>query len=70
VTNPFEREDIPYLVLCNDEGQYSLWPRFAAIPDGWEQKFAGSREECLSHIETTWVDMRPRSLAEAMDGSR
>jgi MbtH protein len=35
-TNPFEDPDAEYLVLINDEGQHSLWPVFADVPDGWE----------------------------------
>ncbi|MDH6624463.1 uncharacterized protein YbdZ (MbtH family) [Streptomyces sp. LBL] len=35
---PFEPTDGPedtHLLLVNDIGQQSLWPAFAAIPDGW-----------------------------------
>ena len=28
MTNPFEDENGTYVVLINDEGQYSLWPDF------------------------------------------
>jgi len=35
MSNPFEDPDVQYLVLVNDEGQHSLWPVFAAVPDGW-----------------------------------
>lgn len=28
MANPFEDADDTYLVLMNDEGQYSLWPAF------------------------------------------
>ncbi|WP_020496658.1 MULTISPECIES: MbtH family protein [Sciscionella] len=67
-TNPFDRTDIDYLVLRNDEGQYSLWPEFAEVPQGWEQVFRGDRATCLEHVETNWTDMRPRSLVAAMEG--
>ncbi|MEW9529365.1 MbtH family protein [Microbispora sp. NPDC049125] len=52
-------------VVVNDEEQYSLWPADRAVPDGWRPEgFAGSREECLAHIDEVWTDMRPRSLRQ------
>ncbi|MEW2287440.1 MbtH family protein [Streptomyces sp. NPDC047841] len=67
MTNPFEDPDATYLVLVNDEGQHSLWPEFAAVPDGWEPRFGpDGRTECLAYIEREWTDMRPQSLIEAM----
>ena len=47
MTNPFEQVDGKFLVLVNHEGQYSLWPGFAAVPNGWTQAFGlSTREEC------------------------
>jgi len=67
MTNPFEDNDAQYYVLINDEAQYSLWPAFAEIPAGWTTVHGkDSRQACLDYIETNWVDMRPRSLVEAM----
>jgi MbtH protein len=69
VTNPFEDPDGRYLVLVNDEGQYSLWPSFIDVPPGWTVvKPEDSRTACLEFIEENWVDMRPASLVRAMDG--
>ncbi len=71
MSNPFEDENATYLVLVNDEGQYSLWPSFADVPAGWRvaHEEAG-RAECLAYVEENWTDMRPSSLAEAMDQRR
>jgi len=67
MANPFEDEQASYLVLMNDEGQYSLWPTFADVPAGWTRAFGPEgRPECLDYVEKTWTDMRPRSLIEAM----
>jgi MbtH protein len=67
-TNPFEDPDASYLVLVNEEGQYSLWPVFADVPDGWEVTFGeAGRQECLDYIEENWTDMRPKSLIRAME---
>ena len=57
-----ERADT-YMVVVNDEEQYSIWDETMALPDGWRTAgFAGSKEDCLAHIERVWTDMRPRSL--------
>jgi MbtH protein len=67
-TNPFEDPDASYLVLVNEEGQHSLWPIFADVPDGWEVAFGeAGRQECLDYIEENWTDMRPNSLIKAME---
>jgi MbtH protein len=69
MTNPFEDESASYVVLVNDELQYSLWPSFRVAPPGWNIALqACSRQECLSWIEANWKDMRPKSLVDAMDG--
>jgi MbtH protein len=66
-TNPFEDEDGRYLALINGEGQYSLWPSFIDVPEGWNIAHAeDTRQACLDFIEENWTDMRPRSLIEEM----
>jgi uncharacterized protein YbdZ (MbtH family) len=71
MTNPFDDETGVFLVLCNEEGQYSLWPEFAEVPSGWSTVHGPtSRQECLAHIEANWTDMRPRSLVRAMDAGK
>lgn len=61
--NPFDDADGVFLVLVNDEEQFSLWPRFAAVPPGWRAAHGpGSREACLGFIAQRWIDMRPLSL--------
>jgi MbtH protein len=63
----FEDEDGEYLVLINDEGQYSLWRTFKAVPAGWTVVGpSGARKDCLAYIERHWTDMRPASLIERM----
>lgn len=58
----------PYKVVLNDEEQYSVWAADRPVPAGWhEEGFAGTREECLAHIDKVWTDMRPRSLRIAME---
>ncbi|GAA0434405.1 hypothetical protein Acor_08850 [Acrocarpospora corrugata] len=51
-----------YLVVLNDEEQYSIWAADRPVPDGWRAEgFSGEKEACLSHIEEVWTDMRPLS---------
>ncbi|MFB7293630.1 MbtH family protein [Actinacidiphila glaucinigra] len=70
MTNPFEDPTARYLVLINNEGQYSLWAAFIEVPDGWTVAFGeATREECLEFIEKSWVDMRPKSLIAAMESN-
>jgi MbtH protein len=67
MTNPFDDEDGRFLVLRNDEGQYSLWPSFIDVPAGWHVVHEeDSRAACLQYIEDNWTDMRPNSLIAAM----
>ncbi|MFE7801423.1 MbtH family protein [Nocardia sp. NPDC057440] len=66
-TNPFDDEDGRFLVLVNDEEQYSVWPTFAEIPDGWRVVFGeDSRAACIEYIDKNWTDMRPKSLRDEM----
>ena len=64
--NPFDNETGDFLVVVNDEGQYSLWPTFRAPPAGWRATgMGGARQACLDWIEANWTDMRPRSVVAA-----
>jgi MbtH protein len=67
LSNPFDDDSASFFVLTNDEGQHSLWPVFAPVPAGWSIAYGEEdRQKCLAYIEESWVDMRPKSLAEAM----
>lgn len=66
-SNPFDDEDGRFVVLVNDEDQHSLWPIFAAVPDGWRIVFGdpdggAARADCLAYVEANWTDLRPASL--------
>jgi MbtH protein len=59
-----------YVVLINDEEQYSLWPRNQDVPAGWRSvDVSGSKEECMKYVDETWTDMRPKSLRQKMDAA-
>ena len=71
MTNPFDDEDGTFLVLRNDEEQFSLWPEHVDVPAGWTTVHGpAGRQACLEHIERNWTDMRPRSLVLAMDAGQ
>lgn len=62
MTNPFEDQQGEFLVLINEEEQYSLWPAFKEVPDGWTAVGPrGARAECLAYIETHGSTCAPRA---------
>jgi MbtH protein len=68
MNNPFEEPDGRYLVLVNDEHPHSLWPARITVPAGRPMVPAQTdRQTCLDSIDEHRTDVRPRSLAEAMD---
>ena len=59
-----------YIVLINDEEQYSLWLKEKKIPPGWRAVAKeGSKTECMSYVDEVWTDMRPLSLRKKMDAA-
>jgi MbtH protein len=58
-----------YLVVMNEEEQYSIWPAELTVPAGWQPVGkSGRKTECLAYIEGVWTDMRPLSLRKRMAG--
>ena len=56
-----------YVVVINDEEQYSIWRDDRNVPAGWRTVGKhGSKGECLQYIEEVWTDMRPLSLRKRM----
>jgi MbtH protein len=67
MTDRSESDEAIYVVVMNDEEQYSIWPDDKRMPDGWRAVGTrGSKAECLQYIEETWTDMRPLSLRKRM----
>lgn len=68
MTNPFDDPEGTFSVLVNAEGQHSLWPAFAEVPDGWTAALQGAtHEEAEAYVEEHWTDLRPRSLVADHD---
>lgn len=56
-----------YVVVLNDEEQYSIWLSDKPIPAGWHADgTSGTKDECLDHIEQVWTDMRPLSVRKRL----
>lgn len=67
---PFDRDDTVFHVVVNHEEQYSIWPEYKAIPQGWRAVgVTGPKAVCLAHIEQVWTDMRPLSLRQKMQAA-
>ena len=65
----WDSEDTVFRVVVNHEEQYSIWPDYLDMPNGWrEVGVSGPKQKCLDHIKETWTDMRPLSLRKHMDG--
>ena len=66
---PDEQDDLmSYVVVVNDEEQYSIWPVGRELPSGWRADgFSGRKPDCLAHISEVWQDMRPLSLRRWME---
>ena len=68
ITSVFDRDDIQFQVVVNHEEQYSIWPEYKEIPQGWRAAGkSGLKKDCLAYIEEVWTDMRPLSLRQHMD---
>lgn len=65
----FDSDTAIFRVVVNHEEQYSIWPEYKSVPNGWRDVGkVGTKKECLEHIEAVWTDMRPLSLRRQMDG--
>jgi MbtH protein len=64
-----EEEDTTiYHVVVNHEEQYSIWPDYKEVPNGWRTVGkTGPKQACLDYIEEVWTDMRPLSLRKHME---
>jgi MbtH protein len=62
-----DEDQRPYLVVVNDEEQYSIWLADKDVPAGWRAVGkSGPKADCLAHIKEVWTDMRPLSLRKSM----
>ena len=65
----FDDDATIFNVVVNHEEQYSIWPDYKEIPNGWRAVgTTGNKKECLAYIDEVWTDMRPLSLRKHMQG--
>jgi uncharacterized protein YbdZ (MbtH family) len=63
-----DEDTTTYVVVLNDEEQYSIWPADRDLPAGWRSEgTTGPKQLCLDHIDQVWTDMRPASLRRFME---
>lgn len=49
-------EDTLFRVMVNHREQYSIWPDYLDIPNGWREiGVSGTRQYCLDHISEVWT---------------
>ncbi|AXB42537.1 MbtH family protein [Amycolatopsis albispora] len=61
-------DETTYVVVLNDEEQYSIWPADRELPAGWRTDGTrGTKSECLDHIGEVWTDMRPLSVRKQLE---
>lgn len=66
--------DVPFHIVRNDAGQYSIWPTSQKIPEGWAQiGDPATKDECLAAIDGLWTARvpggpRPRSVFDVPFG--
>ncbi|HEX8868062.1 MAG TPA: AMP-binding protein, partial [Lentzea sp.] len=57
-----------YLVVLNDEEQYSIWRSDRALPAGWyAEGTRGSKDACRDHVDRIWTDVRPLSVRKQLN---
>jgi len=60
-------DDRLYIVLINEEEQYSLWPSHKHIPAGWKSVgVSGSSAECMSYVDRVWTDITPLTVRKRL----
>lgn len=54
---------LDFVVLINDEEQYSLWSSSIAVPAGWRVVHGPTNKQaCLDYVDDVWKDLTPRSV--------
>lgn len=69
MANPFDDDQGTFHVLRNGRGQYSLWPVFAEVPEGWDVVLQdASRAEADAHVQEHWNTLHPRHFVSTGGG--
>ena len=66
MTSVFDRDDIQFQVVVNHEEQYSIWPEYKEIPQGWRAAGkSGLKKDCLAYIRGSLDRHAPAEPAPA-----
>ncbi|WP_077801668.1 MbtH family protein [Streptomyces sp. JHA26] len=69
--NPFEDDELEFLVVVNDLGQHALQPVFAGAPRGWRTVHGpAGRGDCLAYVERHWAGPTGVSTPASLKVSR
>jgi MbtH protein len=61
---------LDFIVLINDEEQYSLWSGSIPVPAGWRVVHGpAGKQACLDYVDDVWTDLTPRSVRLARHAS-
>jgi MbtH protein len=61
---------LDFIVLINDEEQYSLWSGSIPVPVGWRAVHGpATKQACLDYVDDVWKDLTPRSVRLAKSTS-
>jgi MbtH protein len=70
MTSSEDEDERDYVVVVNDEEQYSIWLADKPVPNGWRLAGKqGKKADCLAYVGEVWTDMRPKSLRDATRGN-
>ncbi len=54
------RKETIYDVVINSQHQYSLWPEYKTLPNGWQTVGkSGLEPDCLNYLNDIWADLLP-----------
>ena len=54
---------LDFIVLINDEEQYSIWSGSVPVPAGWRVVHGpAGKQACLDYVDDVWTDLTPRSV--------
>ena len=63
MTTPTPETSPEFIVLINDEEQYSLWSQTIPVPAGWRVVHGPTtKAACLEYVDSVWLDLTPRSV--------
>lgn len=61
-SNLFDDEEQLFYILMNKSNQYSLWPIYIKLPQGWKIVFGPDiKSKCFIWLDKHWINIYPNS---------